>query len=252
MTSDASYPEYLKLIDDRSAALRAAVSAAPDLEARVPGCPAWNLKDLVLHLGHVQRFWAVVLAAGEADAPPPRESIPGAVPAGDLLEWSAESTELLLAALGAAGADAPSWTWWPSAAGPRSSSAVARHQVAEAGVHAWDAQDAIGSPTPVPEPVALDAVAEFLQVTYGAEGSWPELGAQVEFVADEGISWVLDLSELGARLDPPDSAGSTDATVRGPASDILLALYGRIPLSRLTIRGDAGLVGRLREWGDTD
>ncbi len=136
MTAHASYPEYLKLIDDRSAALRAAVSAAPDLEARVPGCPAWNLKDLVLHLGHVQRFWAVVVAAGEADAPPPRESIPGAVPAGDLLEWSAESTERLVAALGAAGSDAPSWTWWPSAAGARSSSAVARHQVAEAGVHA--------------------------------------------------------------------------------------------------------------------
>ncbi len=252
MSSSASFPEHLKLIDDRSAALRAAVAAAPDLESRVPGCPAWNLKDLVLHLGHVQRFWAVVVAAGEADAPPPRESIPGAMPSGDLLEWSAESTELLMAALGEAGADAPSWTWWPETAAPQSSSAVARHQVAEAAVHAWDAQDAIGRPTPMPEPVALDAVGEFLQVTYGAEGSWPELGAQVKFVADEGTSWVLDLSELGARLDPPDSAGSADATVRGPASDIVLALYGRIPSSRLSITGDTGLVGRLREWGDTD
>jgi uncharacterized protein (TIGR03083 family) len=252
MSSYASYPEYLKLIDDRSAALRAAVAAAPDLDARVPGCPAWNLKDLVLHLGQVQRFWAVVVAAGEADAPPPRESIPGAMPAGDLLEWSAESTELLVTALASAGEDAPSWAWWPSAAAPRSSTAVARHQVAESGVHAWDAQDAIGRPAAVPEPVALDAVAEFLQVTYGAEGSWPELGAQIKFVADEGTSWVLDLSELGARVDPADSAGTVDATVRGPASDILLVLYGRIPLSRLTINGDAGLVGRLREWGDTD
>ena len=247
-----SFPEYLSLIDDRSAALRTAVAAASDHDARVPGCPAWTLNDLVLHLGRVQRFWSTVVAAGKADGPPPQESIPDPVPTGDLLEWSAESARLLLAALGAAGPDAPCWTWWPASAAPQSAIAVARHQVEEAGVHAWDAEETIGSPAPLPDAVALDGVAEFLQVTYGAEGSWPDLPALVEYVADEGVSWRLDLSELGAQLDPPKVGGTPDATVRGPASDILLALYGRIPLSRLDIDGDAALVDRLRNWGDTD
>jgi uncharacterized protein (TIGR03083 family) len=247
-----TYTEYLTLIDDRSAALRAAVAAAPGLDARVPGCPAWSLHDLVVHLGQVQRFWSMVVSAGEADGPPPREAVPGAEPAGDLLEWSAESTRLLLNALEKAGPDAPCWAWWPDTVAPNSSTAVARHQVEEAGVHAWDAQDAAGDPAPVPSAVAVESVGEFLQVTYGAEGSWPDLSARVDFATDEGPSWVLDLSEAGAVVDPRVPGGTADATVRGPASDILLALYRRIPLSRLRIDGDAALVTRLREWGDTD
>jgi uncharacterized protein (TIGR03083 family) len=252
MTATASYPSFLALIDDRSAALRAAVAAAPDLTARVPGCPAWTLTDLVLHLGRVQRYWSVVVLAGKADGPPPPESIPDPTPSGDLLAWSAESTERLVAALGEAGEDAPCWTWWPASVSPQSSTSVARHQVEEAGVHAWDAQDTLGEPSPLPAAVAVDGVAEFLQVTYGAEGSWPEPPAQIHYVADEGASWLLDLSELGVEVNPPRPDGTPDATVRGPASDILLALYGRIPLSRLRIDGDAALVDRLRNWGDTD
>jgi uncharacterized protein (TIGR03083 family) len=244
-----SYPEYLTLIDDRSAALRAAVD---DLDARVPGCPAWSVRDLVVHLGQVQRFWAMVVAAGPADGPPSRESVPGAVPAGDLLEWSAASTEALVSALRDAGPDTPCWTWWPTSGAARTTTAVARHQMEEAGVHAWDAQDAIGKSEPLPGAVALDGVGEFLQVTYGAEGSWPDLPARVDFAADEGRSWVLDLSELGAQLDPREPGGTADATVRGPASDILLALYRRIPISDLQVDGDTALVDRLRAWGDTD
>jgi uncharacterized protein (TIGR03083 family) len=265
-----SFPEYLNLIDDRSAALRAAVTAASDNSARVPGCPAWNLRDLVLHLGRVQRFWSVVVAAGPADRPPPLEAVPEPEPTGDLLEWSAGSTRLLLAALGDAGPDAPSWTWWPTSGAPQTVAAVARHQVEEAGVHAYDAQDAIGKPEPVPAAVAVDGVAEFLQVTFGAEGPWLHPPARVAFTADEGPSWVLDLSEAGAALDParpgpaadapgsgaalhsPGARGGVAATVRGPASDILLALYSRIPLSRLQIDGDAGLIDRLQAWGDTE
>src|SRR4051794_33690328 len=78
------------------------------------------------------------------------------------------------------------------------------------------------------------------------------------------------LSEAGAALDParpgpaadaagadaalhsPGARGGVAATVRGPASDILLALYSRIPLSRLQIDGDAGLIDRLQAWGDTE
>ena len=51
--------------------------------------------------------------------------------------------------------------------------AVARHQAQEAAVHAWDAQKTIGKPEPIPASVAVDAVAEFLEVTLGSQGPWP-------------------------------------------------------------------------------
>jgi hypothetical protein len=55
------FANVLKLIEDRSAALRAAASDG-DLDSRVPGCPDWSVRDLIAHLGEVQRFWAAVVA----------------------------------------------------------------------------------------------------------------------------------------------------------------------------------------------
>ena len=88
------YSGFLTLIDERSAALRDAVAAAAVSDARVPGCPGWDLGDLVAHLGAVQRFWAVVVSAGDPSGPPSREALGDREPRGDLLEWSAESTSL--------------------------------------------------------------------------------------------------------------------------------------------------------------
>jgi uncharacterized protein (TIGR03083 family) len=251
MTETPSFPELLSLVDERSAALREAVAAAADLEARVPGCPDWSLRDLVAHLGEVQRFWSVVVGAGAADGAPPREVIGDTAPHGDLLEWFAESTRLLQGALDEVGPDAPCWTWWPTSGAPQTAGAVARHQVEEAAVHAYDAQETIGKPEPVPAAAAVDGVAEFLQVTYGSEGAWPHRPARIVFSSVEGPSWTLDLTPDGARVDPAPS-GEPVATVHGSASDILLALFGRIPLDTLRLEGDATVVEQLRTWGDTE
>ena len=250
MTETPPFTGLLSLIDERSAALREAVAAAGDLEARVPGCPEWSLRDLVAHLGEVQRFWSVIVRAGAADSPPPREVIGDTEPHGDLLEWSAESTRLLLTALRQTGPDAPCWTWWPGSEAPQTSGAVARHQVQEASVHAYDAQETIGRPEPIPAAAAVDGVAEFLQVTYGAEGPWPHQPARIVFTSTEGPSWTLDLTPSGARLDPA-AGGEPVATVRGRASDLLLALFGRVELETLHIDDDSTVVRQLRAWGDT-
>jgi len=251
MTETPAYPELLALIDERSAALREAVAAAGDTGTHVPGCPEWSLRDLVSHLGSVQRFWAAIVLAGPAEEPPARETMGDMEPRGDLLEWSAESTRLLLAALEQTAPEAPCWTWWPTSGAPQTAGAVARHQVEEAAVHAWDAQETIGKPEPIPASAAVDGVAEFLQVTYGSEGAWPHRPARVSFASVEGPSYVLDLGPAGAQLDPAAS-GDPVATVRGSASDILLALFGRVPLTTLTIDGDSTVVDQLRSWGDTN
>jgi uncharacterized protein (TIGR03083 family) len=250
MTDIPPFPELLSLIDDRSAALREAVASAPDFAARVPGCPDWTLRDLVGHIGQVQRFWAAVVAAGAADGPPPRETIGFTAPGDDLGAWFGEQTRLLLAALVEAGPDRPSWTWWSASDGPQTAGAVARHQVEEAAVHAYDAQETIGKPEPLPAAVAVDGVAEFLQVTFGTQSAWPHRPARIAFAATEGPSWILDVNSDGAHLDPAAS-GDPVATVHGSASDILLALFGRVPLDRLRIDGDATVVEQLTDWGNT-
>lgn len=251
MTNTPPFGELLTLIENRSAALRTAVASAPDLDARVPGCPEWTLRDLVAHLGGVQRSWAVGVQAGPADGPPSSTDMGDISPDSDLLEWSTESTQLLIDALRRVGPDARCWTWWGRSDAPSDSGAVARHQVEEAAVHAYDAQEAIGRPEPLPLPIALDSVAEFLVVGLGAQGPWPHEPALLVFAATEGSTWWVDLTPEGAKLIPADG-GEPVATVSGTANDLILALFGRVQLERLQIDGDRQLVVKLLDWVDTE
>ena len=241
------YPELLSLVESRSAVFLDAAAAAPDLAARVPGCPEWSLRDLIGHLGRVQRFWAATVAAGDVTAPP---APPGEVPVSEpvqLLEWYEESAARLLTALRATGRDAPSWTWWADSGAPMTAGAVARHQVQEAAVHAYDVQDTLGKPEPLPAAVAVDGVAEFLAVCLGSRGRWPHRPARVEFRAVEGPSWTVDLAGSGARLEPAAS-GAPVTRLHATASNLVLALYGRVPLTDVRIDGDREVAGQLREW----
>jgi uncharacterized protein (TIGR03083 family) len=247
------FPAQLRLIEERSAAFRAAVAAAPSLEERVPTCPEWTLLDLVRHLGTVHRFWAAIVAAGPADAPLPRTAPDAPRERADLLAWSAESTERLLAALRESGPDRGCWTWWGTSQSPQTSGAVARHQVQEAAVHTYDAQITTGTPQPLPDEAALDGVDEFLSTCCAGTAPWPHEPAVVEYVATEGHIWRLALSAEGSRSTRLPAPGTTpatpaDASLRGTAGELVLALYGRIPVDSLTSDGDRHLFDQLLAW----
>ena len=95
----------------------------------------------------------------------------------------------------------------------------------------------------------VDGIDEFLQVTFGRSGPGRTARRGWRSSASEGPSWILDLTPAGAKLDPAAS-GEPSTTVGGSASDILLALFGRVPLDRLRIEGDATVLRELRGWGD--
>lgn len=251
MPDTPPFPELLALIEDRSAALRSAVAIAPSLEARVPGCPEWSLHDLVAHLGRVQRFWAVTTALADPGAPPTAEERGDLDPHGDLMTWFTGSTDRLLDALRAAGPDRPAWTWWAASGAPMTAGAIARHQVQEAAVHAFDAQESAGKPEPLPAAIAVDGVAEFLSVGLASNGAWPHRPARVAFTATEGPAWLVDLSPAGVQF-APAAGGDPVTTVHGSASDLVLALYGRIPDADLRVDGDRTVLTDLKSWSDTD
>lgn len=249
MTDTPPYSELLSLIEDRSAALRAAARAAPDLTGRVPGCPDWSLADLVSHLGGVQRFWAVAVSVADDSAPPTPEQRGALEPSGDLWVWFDESTRLLSAALRDTDPASPCWAWWAASGAPLTAGAVARHQVQEAAVHARDAQETIGKPEPLPAVVAVDGLPEFLSVGLASLGAWPHQPARVAFAAVDGPTHVVDLSPSGVTLDPP-TPGAPVATVHALSSDLVLALYGRVPFSVARIEGDERVLADLRAWSN--
>lgn len=245
MPETLAFEDLLALIEDRAAAMRKSAARAPDLDVRVPTCPDWSLRDLVGHLTEVHRFWTAAVAAGPCKHPPalaPADDTPSA----DLLTRSATATRELIAALRSAGPAMGCWAWWGESGVPMTSGAVARHQVHEAAVHAFDAQLATGTPQPIPAIVALDGIAEFIGISHGTAGSWPYGPARIGLHAAEGESWLLDLKAPGSHNGQPE----TVADLHGSASDLLLTLHGRLPLDGLRSQGDRATLENLLSWPD--
>jgi uncharacterized protein (TIGR03083 family) len=249
-----SFPAALALIDDRSAALRAAAGAA-GLAARVPGCPDWSVADLVAHLGEVQLFWAADVAAGPASKPPDDATVGDVEPHGDVLDWSASATARLVAALREAGPDRMCWTWWEeTGAAPNTAAAVARHQVQEAAVHAFDAQQARGHAEPLPRAVASDGVGEYLTVQLPTNGPWPYEPGTVVLNTGAAGRWLIDLGPEGVHILEGGAHGHVKrtATVTADPSDMVLACYRRDTAHPLQVDGDPDLVPQLLAWPNLD
>jgi uncharacterized protein (TIGR03083 family) len=198
-----------------------------DLSSPVPTCPGWDAQALVEHLGEVQRFWAHVLGLGGKQ--PSDVDLPDA-PADrtGLLEWFGESTAELVAALGSVAPTDPAWTWWGE---PATAGAVASHQVQEAAVHRVDAELVAGTATPLHVEVADDGVAEFLQVMLDVPTGTVLRPVRLR-ATDTGSEW-----RAGGDGSEHETAAPV-VTVSATASDLVLALYGRISLDALTVDGD--------------
>lgn len=214
-------PPYLEWIASESEAFGAAITDA-SLGAGIPGCPDWDQRALVNHLGCVQRFWAAVVPADgelpdtgddDPDNPPPLEGDAVFVRA-----WFAESTRALLDSLRATPWDAHAWTWWKE---NRTVGAIARHQAGEAAIHRWDAQSATGAQQPLPSDLADDMVDEVLWIAR----QFRDTARAVAFHAtDTGNTYATG----------PAPAAIASAT----ASDLLLLCYRRIGLDAVDVEGD--------------
>nr|WP_202524370.1 maleylpyruvate isomerase family mycothiol-dependent enzyme [Kitasatospora sp. SID7827] len=239
----------MNLIDDRSAAFREALAAAPALDAQVPTCPEWTLHDLAQHLGQGQRFWAAIVTAGAAETPPPRPTEPAPTDREELIAWFADSTAELLAALRETGPDAPCWTWWTLGQSPQNTAGAARRRLNETAVHTYDARLTAGLPTELPREVALDSVEEFLLTCCSTTVAWPHTPATLAFQATDGPTWYLALSATGAHATrTPATPAAPDATIRGTADELIRMLYGRLPIDSLPIDGDAAIFHQLNDW----
>jgi uncharacterized protein (TIGR03083 family) len=221
--------QYLETLHRESARFTEAAEAARrrhGWRAVVPGCPDWDLADLVWHLAEVQHFWGW-LARTAATSPegypePPR-------PADDELSgFLAEQTHELTDALARADDSDPVWTWAPQ----QDVGFVLRRQAQEATVHRVDAEQVLGQVTPVPAEVAVDGLDEWLSVMVpGALPGGPPSGAQP--VALRAVDAAAERTLFAGTADAPV------ATLTGTAGDLLLTVWRRTPLGAVTVDGDA-------------
>jgi uncharacterized protein (TIGR03083 family) len=141
--------------------LRANAGAA-GLDAPVPTCPGWTVRDLVAHVGVVHRYATRVVSGGRPDV----TEAPAAAD-DDLLGWFDDGATALLQALADAPDDLDAPVFLENAPAPRRY--WVRRQCHETSVHAVDALAARLGRAPRPEEtwlrpaLALDGVDELLR-----------------------------------------------------------------------------------------
>jgi uncharacterized protein (TIGR03083 family) len=220
--------EYLPVLQRTNARFAEAAAEtvlAHGWRARVPGCPDWDLADLVWHLAEVQHFWAWVVRSRAQD--PSGYTEPARRPDDELLAFLAAASAELEAALDGAEPAEPVWTW----SSRRDVAFVLRRQVVEAVVHTADVELVLDDLRPIPADVALDAIDEWLEVELPAAlPDGPSAGAHPV---------VLHAVDADAeRTLFPGTRPFPIAVLTGNAGDLLLALWRRVGIEVLTVDGD--------------
>jgi uncharacterized protein (TIGR03083 family) len=245
---------WLTALRTEGAAFRAAVEQPGTLALAVPSCPEWTIGELVRHLGSVYRRIHSHAGNGDANQPWPPLEMAADAPAADdeqVLAWFRGELAHLEELFEHLGADAPAWNWAPQA---RTAAFWQRRVAHETALHRWDAQTATGLPEPIESKLAGDTVTEVLDtlVPSGRRRHTADVTGVVHLTAtDLAHDWTLRLRGQGiALLDTgtllDDDEHPARATASGTASDLALAMWGRVAFDVLETAGDVSLLDALR------
>ncbi|WP_031481773.1 maleylpyruvate isomerase family mycothiol-dependent enzyme [Streptomyces bicolor] len=231
---------------DREGVLLAAAAEEAGVDAKVPTCPDWQVRDLLRHTGTVHR-WAAAFIAQAHTSPRPLGAEPG-LDGDELLAWYRDSHRHLVDTLTGASPDVECWTFHP-APNPSPLAFWARRQAHETTIHRFDAESARGgTPTGIATEFAVDGIDELLRGFHARPKS--RVRTQQPRVlrvraTDTDATWTVRLS-----AEPPvtalgESAGDADAEVAGPAAQLYPALWNRAPAP--SVHGDRSLAALWRE-----
>lgn len=214
-----------------------AVAERADPARPVPPCPEWTIADLTWHLADVHWFWATIVEEQLHDPSAADRHAPERPAAHDAtVAFGRSCVERLVTVLDGADDATPVWTWAP----PHDVGFIRRQQVQEAAVHRWDMQVAAGDgpPDAIDADVAVHSIEQFLAVSLPGNVSEDEpLGGSVHLhCTDTSGEWFI---HPDGRVEDIHAKG--DVAIRGTASDLLLAMYGRVDAGALEVFGDEAL-----------
>lgn len=242
---------YLTAIETDAAIMLAAATAVPR-DARVPSCPGWTMRDLIVHTGVVHRHKTAIVSRGLVDisAPEPPE------PTSDEIQWFGDGVDEMLSVFRAADLTLPTWTWCQH---QHTADWWVRRMAHETAIHGADALLTAGHTPAVDDWLGLDGVDEILDEMIVGVPDWGEvtMGDHVVALRSADREWVLrtatfsgtspatgnrydDLATMVYVEDDPDLVITAD----GGAMD--LWLWGRGELPSGAVAGDDTLVGVVR------
>lgn len=217
----------------------AAYADAAGLDATVPSCPAWDVRELLAHVGRTHRWATAFVATGRTT--PPEGDHELAVAPGDeeLLDWFRAGHRDLVAALRAAPDDLACWSFLPA---PSPRAFWARRQAHETAIHAVDAALAATVTLPFDTAFAIDGIDELLLGFFARRGRGrlvadPPVTVAVratDAAADD--AWTLRIGPDGRTAQRGEARG--DCVLSGRAADLYLMLWNRRDLDGIDVTGD--------------
>jgi uncharacterized protein (TIGR03083 family) len=232
-------------VQEETAAFAEAVVGL-DPHARVPTCPEWRVRDLVMHIGQAHRWSAeLVRTRAAAPVPDPRKTGPGD-PQG-WAGWLRDGAAELVGAVTDAGPETAVWTFL----GERPARFWLRRMLADTSVHHADAALCAGTDFAIAPELAADAISEGLELlsAAGAAGLKPALaelrgdGQTLHLRPEEQCAgWLITRTPGGVAWERRTADG--DAVIAGAVRDLLLVFARRLAPDdgRITISGDRPLV----------
>lgn len=228
--------EHLDALGEHGVALADAADKA-GLDAEVPTCPDWQVRDLLGHLGQVHRWAASFVASGLTEAGDSAlADVPGDV---DLVPWFRDGHAALVRTLSTAPVDVECWSFLPA---PSPLAFWARRQAHETAIHRADAESALGTSPSYPAAFAVDGIDELLLGFYSRKGGRlvadPSVTIGVRATdASADDAWTVALNPDGRQISRGEAAG--DCVLSGAASDLYLLLWNRRGLDGISVTGDA-------------
>jgi len=198
----------------------------------------WTLADLLAHVGRLTWFFAGRVAKANGG-----DFYETTVPeGGDPIEFFRDGLHTLRANLAEADPAIPVKTW----AGEVPVAWLWRRMAHELTVHRWDAEAAVGTPAPIDPEVADDGIDELLDEFVGRLFDAAAFGGgTLHLHATDGDGeWFIRVGPDGVTWERAHEKG--DVAVRGATADLLLVLWGRLPLDVVEVIGDADVVTRWR------
>lgn len=227
--------------------IRSADPATP-----VPTCDDWNLKQLFRHVGRGNRWAAQIVAERRNQPLDPRDVRDGRPPDDPdaAIDWLNGGAQALIKAVDRVGSDARVWTF----TGPRPAGFWIRRRLHEVTVHRADAALALGVDFELDPELASDAISEWIELMANQKQPHPpvERGQKLHLHASEEKlgptgEWTIVNDDDGVWWSHNHEKG--DAAVRGPVTDLLLAITRRRTAADrgVEVLGDASVWDRWLE-----
>ena len=220
------------------------ISKAADgnLARPVPSCPNWTMSHLVWHCTRVHNaiVQIVVDKVQGFDKLRPYKRVDDDV----LIDTFVDGANSLIDVFKSTPPDTEIWSW----VGPAPLTWAIRRMTQETMVHAWDAATAIGPTPTMPGDMASDGIDEFLHNFLRLQReSMPAPGGSVHIhCTDVHGEWFINEPEVGNIVITREHAKGTCA-IRGNASQLLLVLWRRQPLSTVEVIGAGDVAERFVE-----